>query len=373
MAMPPVLLLSARITGDPAYYQQLALAAQEVTGWPEMLALAESHGLGPLLYTHLRAAGAPLPPEVKQALQGLYLRHRRANQLRANALAEIVAAYQAAGIQALVLKGAALAQLLYPEPGLRPMGDLDLLVSKSNLYQAQRVLAGLGFHTHLADPDHLPDKHLLAATRQSEEFPVSVEIHYHLFARGHGPATPLEDLKRPPTPFSLPGQTAYTLGYEDMLWHLCHHLAYHTNVWKPVRLIWVADIVGLAEKFAAEIDWAYVAKACPLVLRTLSLLHFVAPLSPALLQQARLKPGPPPAGVGLDFQGWPRSAIAQQRAKGYRGILRDSFAPPEWWLRLHYGLGSASPLFWYRWVRHPLHILSWVMHLFAGRLGRRRD
>jgi len=39
-------------------------------------------------------------------------------------------------------------------------------------------------------------------------------------------------------------------------------------------------------------------------------------------------------------------------------MLTDTFVPSEWWLRLHYGLNSAQPLFWYRWFKHPLYILG---------------
>jgi hypothetical protein len=369
--MHHLLILAARISGDPAYYQELAQTACELIDWAEIPSQAETQGLGPLLYTHLRAAGVRLAPGVKQQLQGLYLRHRRANQVRIRALGEILEAYEVVGIQTLVLKGAALAHLVYPEPGLRPMGDIDLLVKRKEVHQAQRLLAELGFAAYLPSATDLPDKHLLAATKQTDEFPISVEVHYDLFNQGYARPTTLEYLADKAIPFSLPGVTAYTLGYEDMLWHLCQHIAYHTTVWKPVRLIWAADIVGWAERFAMEIDWASVARRYPYILNTLSLLHFISPLSETLRQQAPLKIGRAPSGIGRDFQGWPYSSIGQQREKGYRGILRDSFYPPEWWLRLRYGLGSSSPLFWHRWVRHPLHILGWMIHLLVGRLGWR--
>lgn len=370
--MHHMLILATRISGDPAYYQALAQTAHELTDWTEIPSQAETHGVGPLLYVHLRAAGVQLAPEVKQQLQGLYLRHRRANQVRTRMLVEILEVYRAAGIQALVLKGSALAHLLYPEPGLRPMGDIDLLVSRGEVHQAQRLLAELGFDAYLPSTTDLPDKHLLAATKQIDEFPISVEVHYDLFNQGYARSTTLENLAGKVVPFSLPGLTAYTLGYEDMLWHLCQHIAYHTTVWRPVRLIWAADIVGWAERFALEIDWASVARRYPYILNMLSLLHFINPLSETLLRQGSLKIGPAPRGIGRNFQGWPHSSIARQREKGYRGILRDSFCPPEWWLRLRYGLGSSSPLFWHRWVRHPLHIVGWMIHLLVGRLRWRR-
>jgi hypothetical protein len=77
-------------------------------------------------------------------------------------------------------------------------------------------------------------------------------------------------------------------------------------------------------------------------------------------------------GIGLDFEGWPRSSLASQRQKGWQRILGDTFWPSEWWLRLHYGLGSGRALFWHRWLIHPLHILGWVQQLLLERLGLRR-
>ncbi len=252
------------------------------------------------------------------------------------------------------------------------MGDIDLLVTREKVNQAQRLLAELEFDAYLPSATALPDKHLLAATKQIDEVPISVEVHYDLFNQGYARPTALQNLAAKAIPFSLPGLTAYTLGYEDMLWHLCQHIAYHTTVWKPVRLIWAADIVGWAERFAMEIDWASLARRYPYILNMLSLLHFISPLSETLQRQGSFKIGRAPGGIGRNFQGWPHSSIARQREKGYRGILRDSFYPPEWWLRLRYGLGSSSPLFWHRWVRHPLHILGWMIHLLVERLGWRR-
>ncbi len=370
--MHSLLALCARLEGDAAYYRQLAQIAAKVDVWPEVLSQAEAHGLGPLLYKHLRTAEIQLPSTTKRSLQGLYLRHRQANQVRLEALAEILEAYQAADIQVLVLKGAALAQLIYPEPGLRPMGDIDLLVKETEIYHAQRLLADLGFNAYVPPAGQLPDKHLLPAMRYSEGFAVDVEIHHNLFNEEDAVSVVLTDLTADPIPFVVHGVNAYTLGYEETLWHLCQHLLHHTSVWElgRLRLVWLADIVGFAEKFVDEIDWDGVARHYPLVLKTLSLLHFVIPLSDRLRRRAPIKIGAAPQEVGLDFQGWPRATIGEQWEKGFGRILRDSFFPSEWWLRLRYQLGSARPVFWYRWVRHPCYISGWILHWFVTRRSR---
>lgn len=366
-----LLVASARAAIDPGKRNQLAGQAEIVTDWTGLLAQAESHGLSPLLYFQLKAAGVTLLLSVKRDLQGLYLRCRHANRVRAQALAEILAAFEAAGIRALVLKGTALAHLLYPEPGLRPMSDVDLLVKKTDAYLAQDLLSELGFCAPLPPAERLPGKHLLAATRSIEGLTVSVELHHNLFNIGAGVSLELTDLSGPPVPFALDGVTAYTLPHEEMLWHQCQHLRL---IGQPFRLIWLVDIVSLAERYVTEIEWARMERDYPLVLSTLALFHHLTPLSESLQRTARLNPGPAPQGIGQTFQGWPHRSIRRQRAtgKGYGRIFCDTFWPSEWWLRLYYGLGRARSSGWHRWVRHPFQVFTWGGQLLVERAVRRK-
>jgi len=362
----------ARTAIDPGKsHQRLAQLSNNVTDWTGVLAEAESHGLSPLLYIHLKAADVSLPLPVKRDLQGLYLRYRHANRVRGQLLVEILAAYEAAGIQALVIKGAALAHGFYPEPGLRPMSDVDLLVKRTDAYRAQELLTELGFQAPLPPADRLPGKHLLAAIRSVEGLTVSVELHHNLFNIGTRASLELNGLSGPPIPFALEGVTAYTLPHEEMLWHLCQHL---TLIGQPFRLIWLVDIVGLAERYASEIDWARVERDYSLVLSALSLFHYITPLSETLRRTAPLNIGRAPQGIGQEFVGWPHHSIRRQRTtgKGYGRIFRDTFFPAEWWLRLYYGLGGARPLCWYRWVVHPLQVLIWGGQLVLERTGWRK-
>jgi hypothetical protein len=130
---------------------------------------------------------------VQQQLQARAMQHSHANRVRAKTLAKVLDAFQTAGIDVLVLKGTALAHLVYPQPGLRSMRDVDLLVSRSQARQAQTLLAELGFN---APPpgDDLPAKHLTVAQRRVEGLPVSIEIHHNLYANGT-PATELKALR----------------------------------------------------------------------------------------------------------------------------------------------------------------------------------
>ncbi len=378
-----LLALCACVKGSAAQRHLLAQAAQ-ATDWTQLPPLAEAHGLAPLTHIHLQAAGVPLPLAVKRQLQGLYLRHRHANTVRLRILRNIVAAYSAANIQALLLKGAALSYLVYPEPALRPMSDLDILVAQADLPRAQTVLAELGFALPSPPQRALLHRHLTAATLHAEGVAVHVELHHRLSSNYFDNAsayvqslippifnfqTKPDEMAAMPYSLTLDGLTAWTLSLEDTLGYLSQHLVSHVNIWDFGRLIWVADIVSLAERFVDEINWNEVLRQYPFVSNTLSLIHFMTPLSDQLLNRASVRIGHPPQGIGVEYQGWLRAPSIAWGKKGYRRLLRDTLFPSEWWLRLRYQLGTTRPLAWHRWVRHPLYILGQVGRVCLERLG----
>src|SRR5262249_8985857 len=95
-----------------------------------LLGPAEVSGVEALL--RRRLGDAPSNVERFQALEQVR---------RERWLASVCTALAAHGIQAATLKGWALARL-YGRPGLRPVGDVDLLVRREDLDHARTVLAG---------------------------------------------------------------------------------------------------------------------------------------------------------------------------------------------------------------------------------------
>lgn len=378
MKTPDLLVEATRLKHGPADEIRIAALAQRVGDWDALLAEAEAHGMAPLLYRTLRAAGAPMPDAATHALQGLYLSHRHANGVRARVLQEALGALQVEGVEALVVKGGALCHLLYPEPGLRPMSDLDLLVRPDAIEPARQALRALGFAA-LQGGDSQPDKSLPTAGLKVDGVWVGIELHYDLFEAAFDASMGLDDLTAEPLAFVLGenGPTARTLGWEDLLWHLCAHLRFHASVFRRWRLIWVTDILTLVERRGDAVDWQRIARGSPDVLQTLALLACLRPVAldalPAkVAEQAMPKPGHLPRGVGEDFDGWPRHSLAAQRDKGWARILHDTWLPPEWWLRLHHGLGASDPLWRVRWLSHPAEMLGWFGDYVRSRGAARR-
>ena len=123
-----------------------------------------AHGLHLLAVRRWRAQRRPIPPELVVAERGASFVALAAPAV----LAETRAAYDGAIV---LLKGPELAAR-YPDPALRPYGDLDLLVADAETAHAALVAAGF-IPVGLPPPDGFHHVQPL----QSPRFPLRVELH----------------------------------------------------------------------------------------------------------------------------------------------------------------------------------------------------
>ncbi len=87
----------------------------------------------------------PIWPELRHALQADQFVAVAEWELHAETLRQLAAALQQAGVTAVLLKGAALALTVYPQPIWRTMADLDLWVQGEEMAAAVTAVADLGF------------------------------------------------------------------------------------------------------------------------------------------------------------------------------------------------------------------------------------
>ena len=338
-----LLTLCTRAQANPAHYELLRESTEKLPSWDDLPHLAEIHGIAPLVYTHLQAAKIDIPKSAENDLKAHYLRHNHANRIRTRALVEILENFRAADIQMLVLKGMAMAHLVYPHPRLRPMSDIDLLVSKGNAQEAQAQLKKLGFSTQVPSKVDFEHHHLPIARRHMDGVSIYVEIHHNL-SRKQLPATNFENLYPRAIPFTLDEIPANALSYEDMLTHTYQHLV--EAPFQSFRLIWVADMVNLLEKFAKQLDWERVPP------RVANLLPLFSEMPPFNL--------PPPEKTlpPKHLRGYPFNVLPAQNEAEYLSNIPKAFNPSRWWLCLNYGVPPGGWLFGVR-IWHILHLMWW--------------
>ena len=343
----------ARIELDHDASARLRAAAERVRDWPALIAQAEDHGLSPLVRRHARSLGLPLPAIALKQLDALAVRHRVTSRVQFAVLCDVLAALDASGIPTLVLKGAALAPTLYPEPELRPMRDLDILVAPGDGVRAQLVLRRMGFDAPLVSAMRHSHHHLPGAVCDRDGFRIMVEIHEDAITRDDPGTLSLRALSGPPHEVETGGQRFRCFGPVDMLRHLCAHALERR---RETRLVNVADLVEYAARHSHEIDWASVAREHPRVVNTIALMHYVVTL-PAALEALR----PPvsvlaPAGVGQNLV---PLATLQLRGRGLRQAVVDLLYPSPWWMHAYYGVPVHRPLFRVRWGRHLGKVTYW--------------
>ncbi|MBN1428628.1 MAG: nucleotidyltransferase family protein [Anaerolineae bacterium] len=166
------LILLAAVTGG-----QFPPGTVPASHWPDVIGQAVRHGVAPVLLRCIRSSGFDLPNiDISSLKEAARLSATRYVILE-SAQAQIEAALREAGLPTIWLKGIALSQTLYPDPALRPMSDLDVLVPYDRREDALEVAKLQGYRFPDSPGRFLDTNDGLLMNRVSH--------HYHLVG---GPA-----------------------------------------------------------------------------------------------------------------------------------------------------------------------------------------
>ena len=174
-------------------------------------------------------------------------------------LEHVTRALENAGIEALVLKGAAFLETLYSvgEMTSRPMADVDLLVRAHDLPRSRDVMNALGYTWITID-----DNRRLTAEEcfewvfvdRSAAVPVVFELHRG-FCREHHFTPDYDGVWQRSVWIDAPQRRVHTLCPEDTLLYLALHQAKHSFVWDDRAY---RDVARVIERWT--VDWSVVVK-----------------------------------------------------------------------------------------------------------------
>lgn len=171
-----------------------------------------------------------------------------------HALCDLGGYFERAGVDVMVLKGAALQVRLYERPDQRSMCDLDLMVRPSDLTRALDVMRQAGFARSqvLMRDDFFPRYYYEAEFSRGDIFPITVDLHVRPFRTlRYARLVPDDALWCHAVPLNLGPASLLAPDHTDMLLHMAVHWAIHGC--DGVK--WRVDLREYVRRYAAEIDW----------------------------------------------------------------------------------------------------------------------
>jgi glycosyltransferase involved in cell wall biosynthesis len=351
------LLIAARGTDDQIDTTRLAKVAeclgdQEIS--QALLTDAEHHGVTPFLLPVMKEFALRWPKRIAPVvLLGFQLsarHHSRVAELREASIDALIAAFASAGLPLILLKGVALAHVIYRSPAERPMLDIDVLIDDRFTHEAIALCQSLGwvFDTYSSDfagrHHHLPP-----ARKRVGNTTLMLEIHTDALSSNQPQRLRLCDMTEPQMPVIRGARPAgFAFGPVDMLKHLTAH-AFEPA--RNVRLIHLLDIWRAHACYREEID----AQTFRVNLRLATALRMTASVF-----LGAYDPAPLPALAAFPKAGQGMVPLRDIKNLGIIAGARELAAPPDWWLHGFYGVPPEASLLRCRVLDHPMTVIRWL-------------
>lgn len=361
----------------PTDEQELLLKAALFRGQPSVDAFTEwervvgfdhldegSYRMLPLLGNNLQAQGVDHP--MIGRLRGIHRRAWYENQMLFRDMEPVLHRFRAAGIECMLLKGAALVLQYYHDVGLRPMRDLDILVPEDQAAAAVRLLRDDGWRVLTAWPGELTEsfrrfRHAIGLEDQSGR---QLDLHWHvLYSCCRSGAD--HDFWVASVPLELHGISLRGLAPSDQFLHVCVHGVAWDEV-APIR--WIADAITVLRQ-SPGLDWERIMEQTErrrLVLRMRAALHYLASRMEAPIPENVLRSLdalPVTRDEVLEYQRMVRPLDFQEVSDTWRAIYQ----------RHRRSAMTRNPVDFVRFMGHYWNVEHfWQFAQMAARWSRRR-
>lgn len=233
--------------------------------WRLLFDLAERHGVQPLLYRALSGTDSLIPAADMRRLVQLYQTNLHRSMLLAREMIHLLDVLAKSNIEVLTYKGLALAEEVYGDVALRPVGDIDLLIHAADLPRLREAMRPLGYVQH----SPLSAAEERATLRSGYECVFDgpagqnlVEVKWAILPRFYAIEFDHDSFFRRAVWIKVAGHPVRTLSQEDLFLILVVHAAKH--VWE--RLILLCDLARITAQ--QQLDWRWIgarAKALGIV------------------------------------------------------------------------------------------------------------
>lgn len=250
-----LLVLTARPEPDDFAKDEIRRLLVRKMDWDALITHSLVHGTAGQLYRSLSSLSEAdqVPQTVLERLRAAYLQIAAMGMQNLAHLKVLAEALSESGVQMIALKGAALIEKVYGDPGLRPLSDVDIMVRERDWQVIRGVLRKLGYNPVEKDFAELPPKltkhDIQAHIQYLSSSGICLEFQFDLFTLGIG-MLDVEGVWNRAREVEIGGAKMLALGPEDELLQLTVHANRHGYA----RLKWLVDI---AETLRQEdgLDW----------------------------------------------------------------------------------------------------------------------
>jgi hypothetical protein len=258
-----LLLESSRVEITPDGAKRVAEIIDRRPDWDYVLEASIRHAVAPLVkrgldqVASLENVEGKVPQPIAHDLQALYDGNARRNARLFAALKDVTRGLRAAGAEPVGLKDVQLAVDVYPEPGLRPMGDVDLLIRREDWDTAAHALGSMGFEPLPSADVPFTRKYAMAQHFRRSSDEIWIDLQWNVMQRewdlyGQGSFTyDSRAMWRDAAPIRGLDFELRAPAHEDMLFHLCLHLEGHGYC----ELVLFCDIAELVRHEAGQLNW----------------------------------------------------------------------------------------------------------------------
>lgn len=263
VAMPPaatpsaewsLLLAALAVPSSDETIARVRTLARGFLAWESLLELAERQGVLPLLYQTLSRLSGDVPSDAMRALTERYQSNLHKSLFLAREMIRILEHLESAGVEVMPYKGVALAEASYGDMALRQTGDIDLLIRPADLARIKVVVGELGYSPHVQLSVAEERAYLSSGYECAFDGPAGrnlLEVQWAIQPRFYAVDLAMEDLFQRSMIIRVAGRAMKTLSLEDQILVLSMHAAKH--VWG--RVIWIRDIVQIAQAPGLKWDW----------------------------------------------------------------------------------------------------------------------
>lgn len=226
-------------------YKKSLVSVPGSIDWNKFVGLVLQNDFIALVFNHLKDI-PEIPPQLLEILEMKYHKSLHRSVLQEYYGNQILSRFEMRGIKCLPLKGMILKHL-YPQPYMRSMSDLDILIDIDNLQETREIMPQLGFDVYRYDEHH--DIYNIRPY-------VNVELHKLLIV---GEMEDYFQIGFERARLKADSSYIYELSIEDFYIHVIGHMAYHfAHGGVGIRL--VLDVRVYLDYYGSEMNREYLKK-----------------------------------------------------------------------------------------------------------------